>query len=129
MYAQKPGTGPGKTHPHKLPDTAYTKLDNLLTHRLPKPLNMRSFQRISINESQATMLELSKGLSSIVGNPEDEELMKGQDRGHGTRVLHARTMDRHNMEGERKLGVCFVASQSLLCDKTVSYKLQYKIRV
>jgi hypothetical protein len=127
MYARKHGTGPGKTHKLKSPDIAYNKPRDLFKEHLSNPLNLRHFERannstnnITPGESQPSIPELSKMLSSLVGNPANEEYMKGRDQGRGSRVQNQRAVDRHNTDEARKLGVCLVASQLLLCDQNVS---------
>lgn len=91
----------------------------MLAHILPKPLNLTSYQRTNDMESQATIVELSKILSSLVGNPENEELLLGRNHGHSTHNLYARRTDKHNMHKASKLGASLVASQLLLYDNAL----------
>ena len=62
-----------------------------------------------------------KTFSSLVSNPENKQDMKGSARGHRYGKFNVNVMDRHKTEEARKFRACFVASQSLLCNKSVSH--------
>jgi hypothetical protein len=100
MYARKPGTDPDGVYTLKLPDIAHNKPKDLFKEQLPNPLNMRHFERSSnaVESSPASILDLSKALSSLAGNPVNKDLMRGRDYGKGSRAQVQRTADRHEME-------------------------------
>ncbi|KAJ4324420.1 hypothetical protein N0V94_001318 [Neodidymelliopsis sp. IMI 364377] len=84
------------------------------------PLHMQNFQRTNDKETQQSIYEIAKVLSSLAGNPESETVMLGRRPLEGAATGGEFTLDKHNVEKSRRLVACFVAQQILRYDRGIS---------